>query len=161
MKFSSVIAAMLASTAAAAPSAPVSSATEHGLLAARQATNCWANNINNATTATSPLATDCEALSASNLAGPWTPSEANGYSFDVRSGTCGFRAVFDPSLGSGSMDPSDFVVRPDMVSLVLDHAVERFTVDGRVGATGGFLCLIPGFHSEVGWANYEIYNTAE
>ncbi|GAB1317939.1 hypothetical protein MFIFM68171_08149 [Madurella fahalii] len=154
MKLLSVFAAALASTAAAAPTAPISSGAEHNLLAPR-AGFCWANSINAATTATSPLVTDCQTLSQSNLAGPWTPSEDNNYSFDLQSGTCGFKGVFNPN--SGSMAASDVAIGPALVSLAIDHAIEYMAVDGKVAANGAFGCMIAGPQTKTGWTNWEIY----
>jgi len=153
MKLSIFAAAIITTTTARAMTLPPSHS--HSLLEARSVP-CWTNSIESTTTATSPLVSDCQALSTSNLAEPWTPTEANNFSFDVRSGTCGFRAVFNRD--GGSLPASEVSISADHVSLALDHAVEYLASDeGRVQAKGTFFCLLAGMVSKTGWTNWEIY----
>ncbi|KAK0618878.1 hypothetical protein B0T14DRAFT_518201 [Immersiella caudata] len=102
----------------------------------------------------SPLIADCQALSASNLPEPWIPSEAN-LAFDFKHGTCGFKARFDPDAGSLPM--SEMVVDPLDVSLVIDHLIENYAVDGKISAKGNFMCLKAGWKSQTGWTRWEVY----
>lgn len=156
MKFSSasIFAAALVAVATAAPTAPITVSPAHALLAKR-ADTCWAQNINDTTTATSPLVTDCQVLSESSLPGPWIPSEETNYTFDIRHGTCGFKVVFNPS--GSSLEASDMVIHPAQISGVIEHAIEHMAANGRVAATGAFACMIAGWKPLLGWASWEIY----
>ena len=113
--------------------------------------------INDATTAASPLVTDCQALSKSNIPKdqPWTPSKENSFSFNVHYGTCGFKALYNTN--GSSMLPGNVAIESALVSGSLQHAIEHFAVDGRVKSKGTFLCLEPGFRTKTGWTNWEVY----
>jgi len=112
-------------------------------------------DITDTTSETSPLITDCQVLSAaSNLPEPWIPSEGN-LTFDLKHGTCGFKARFEPD--SGRLPMSEMVVGPDNVSLVIEYLIEHYAVDGRVSAKGNFMCLKAGWETQTGWTRWEVY----
>ncbi|KAK0653122.1 heterokaryon incompatibility protein-domain-containing protein [Cercophora newfieldiana] len=140
----SIIAAALIAGAAAAP---------NNLLAKRAM--CLVYTVEDATTSTSPLVTDCEALAETNLSEDWIPSEPDNYTFSVEHGTCGLRGVFNPT--GSNVPASQNIIRPDMVSGAIENAIARFAVDGRIGATGYFMCLDAGMVSKTGWTSFEIY----
>ncbi|KAK3318097.1 hypothetical protein B0H66DRAFT_225254 [Apodospora peruviana] len=155
MKLSILATALVASSAAAVPTTGT-----RNILAARAPT-CWTNSINGATTATSPLVADCQALADGdgNIASTWTPSEENNYSFAVEHGTCGFRGAWNATAGN-SLPASQMTVSPGQVGNTLQNAINNLAEDGKVGANGAFACMIPGMTVKIGWVSYEIYTAA-
>ena len=119
------------------------------------ATMCWTNSVIEATTATSPLITDCQALADDPTILPdiWIPTQESS-SFDISHGTCGFRGVYNMS----STFPADqMTITRGLVSTTISHAVIHKAVDGKVGANGQIACLIPGYKVQTGWIKWEIY----
>lgn len=160
MKLSILVSALVACTAIAAPAPALG--VEDASLSAR-ADMCWTQDIVDTTDpTTSPSAADCRALAAdenifSTLPGAvWIPSEENNYEFDLASGTCGFKGVWNPA--GGSLPADQMTVRADMVTSTLDSIVELLAAEGTVSATGRFACMIAGWKTQTGWVNWEIYN---
>lgn len=146
MKFSIITAAFtLLSTATAA---------SRGGLTARDLF-CWTNNIENTTSAGSPLVTDCKALSETNIPS-WTPSEANNYTWALSLGTCGFRGVYNTS---GALNASEVKIGGFEVITALTYTTGPYAKDGRGSAKGQFGCIFPDVKSRLGFTNWEIYNT--
>jgi len=119
---------------------------------------CWTQDFKNTTTATSPLITDCRALSEHNIPQTWVPSSANNYTFSVQSGTCAFKGVF---LVKGSnLEARYMTVHPSMVSGAINYAIEHLAGHERVAANGAMACILGGRISELGWVDWNIF-TAE
>jgi len=114
---------------------------------------CWSNGMNDTTTSTSPLVTDCEALSKTEI-GPFTPTEANNYTWALSLGTCGFKGVYN---FNGSMNASDFSISGAFAQFSLNETAQKYARDGRASSKGEYACIIPAWKSLVGFTNWEIY----
>lgn len=134
----------LLSTAAAVPL---------GELAA-QFLYCWSNSIDNTTTSTSPLVTDCKALAKTEIKS-WVPTEANNYTWALSLGTCGFKGVYNCS---GALNASDVLISGSFVQNSLNNTAGQFARDGRASSKGVYGCMLPGEKSLLGFTNWEIYN---
>lgn len=128
-----------------------------GISTAAATSMCWTNTIIDATTASSPLVVDCQALAdkPNILPDTWIPTEENNNSFDTSSGTCGVRGVLN-AAGS-NLAASQMTIPPFLVSGTIENVISTNAVDGRVGANGTFACMIPGRVVEIGWVDWEIY----
>jgi hypothetical protein len=157
MRFAILTAAFLSSAAGLPTSGPEASTLS------KRAAYCTANSIEDRTANTSASAADCLALSSTSLPEQlpesWSPSEDNGYTFDIFHGTCGFRAKF--LSANGTLDASQVVISAAQFSSIIDIAIERYAngegSEGMVGAAGNFICLAAGMVTKVGWVQFEVY----
>ncbi|KAM7199148.1 hypothetical protein V8F33_004623 [Rhypophila sp. PSN 637] len=153
MKFTTLAPALFAAATIAAPSS----------LSDRAASTCWVNDVFDTTSSSSPLVSDCQALSdddtifSSLPGGVWVPTVENNYTFAVANGTCGVKGVFNPN--GGSLAARDMVVAPWLVANVLGYGIEVLAQDGRVGLNGSMACMIPGWKTQTGWVRFEVFNT--
>ena len=156
-----LLTAALLSTASALPS--INPFLARGAALAPREALCYANRIDSTTTPDSALATDCTALQGEidtlfNHT-DWTPSDANGFGFDVRSGTCGLS--FKYLANTSAIPDTEFRVKPGHAEVILLYTVEQFTVDGKVSSEGAFHCLIGGQFTKSGWGNFAVYKVEE